>query len=334
VPPGPAQAAPVPPDPNKAAVNARLRAIVQRYKAIANPQQSAELIAANKAFFAVYTPCNDLATAGNYTAALAQLGAVEAALTALETLVADLPNKVKAASDCAAKLKTRKDADLKKLSAADRAKLVQTLLGAGKPTGEARAAQIRLYQTTELDKKFMKADEDRGKAIAKDLKGDKELKAARSGWKAASEADKIKALKKVVASQSKVLGIPPPELVIEHKPPANGLVTNGYFSPADGKLHINMDPASSVQNFQRAVDLALHENAHNWQAHLVEDLKAGKLKPGDTNYDQALMFAVNEIHPGGYITGEEDYDAYKKQPLEDHSWTTGPATARKIMKGL
>ncbi|MBQ0958942.1 hypothetical protein KAK06_08215 [Ideonella sp. 4Y11] len=175
---------------------------------------------------------------------------------------------------------------------------------------------------------------DQGKEIAGQLKSDTELKAARKNWKTVSEEDKIKALRKVVAAQSKCLGIPPPELVIEHIPPADGLVTNGYFSPADGKLHINMDPASSVQNFERAVDLAILENAHHWQAHLVRQLKAGALKPGDPNFEQAQMFAVNEIHPGGYITGQEDYAAYKKQPLEDHAWTTGPQTAKQIIKGL
>lgn len=221
----------------------------------------------------------------------------------------------------------------------DKADAVKALLAAGAPTGDARKAQIKTYKNTDLDPAFMKQDETRGDAIAAEFKGNKELKEARSGWKKSSEADKIKILEKIVAVQRKQFGIDPPKIVIEHDPSvvsADGLsklTTNGFFDLGDGMLHINMDPDSNVHTFQTAVDLALHENAHNWQAHLVKDLQSGKLKSSDPNYAQALMFAVNELDPGGYVEGSEDMAAYQKQPLEDHSWTTGPETAKKIIKG-
>ena len=136
----------------------------------------------------------------------------------------------------------------------------------------------------------------------------------------------------MVAAQSKEYGFTPPEIVIVHEAPHNGLVTNGYFDPSDGKLHLNMDPNSSIQQFEKAVDLALHENAHNYQDHLVKQLKAGKIKPGDTNYDQATLFAANDA-AGGYVTAQspDDLPVYQAQPLERHSWHTGPDTAAKIM---
>jgi hypothetical protein len=238
--------------------------------------------------------------------------------------------KVKDTTDKVTKMS---DADLKKLSPADKVQMVKDLLGNGKPSKEARAAQRKVYQAMELDPDFMKRDEARGKQIADDLKGDKDLEKARDGWGATNEKDKVAALKKVVEAQSKRLGIPPPEIVIEHNPPEGGLITNGYFDPSDGKLHLNMDPASSIHDFEKAVDLSVHENAHNYQDHLVKDLKSGKIKPGDPDYTQATMFEVNDL-PNGYVDGHEDYATYQKQPFEDHSWHTGPATAKKILKSL
>lgn len=333
--PSPAPApAPTTPDPARQAVTQRLSAIVKRFNTLPDPRRTADMVAATQRFLSEYQACKAMYDQGKYTEATPFLDPMEAAVKTLEDLQADLPKQIQAAQTQADQVKKLKDEDLAKLKPSETAAMVRQLLAAGKPSGEVRAAQIRLYNAATLDPAFMKADRERGKEIAAQLKGDAELKSARKDWKKTSEEDKIKALRKVVAAQSKCLGIPPPELVIEHIAPADGLVTNGYFSPADGKLHINMDPASSVQNFERAVDLAIHENAHNWQAHLVRQLKAGELKPGDTAYEQAQLFAVNEIHPGGYVTGSEDYAAYKKQPLEDHAWTTGPDTAKQIIKGL
>lgn len=322
------------PEDKKKAEDAE-KAIVARYRVI---KQTFEMAACGKAFFASYVPFNAAFKAADYTKALTFVAAMEKSLAEMESVAKELPKKQKAADAEASKVNAMKDGDVKKMSAAGKAAAVRALLAAGAPTGDARKAQIKIYKNAELDPVFLKEDEKRGDEIAKELKGDKELKAARKDWKTSSEADKIKMLKKVVAAQSKRFGIDPPEIVIEHNAPVtvgtSTFITNGYFSPDDGKLHINMDPASSVQTFQTAVDLALHENAHNWQAHLVKDLVSGTLKESDPNYQQALMFAVNALNPGGYVKGEEDMAAYQKQPMEEHSWLTGPETAKKILKGL
>ena len=298
-----------------------------------------EMEAASGAFFKVYKPFEAFRTGKEFAKALGLVPEIEKQLAEMEAIGAELPKKKKAADEEAAKVIAMDDAAVKKMSAADKADAVRALLAAGAPTGDARKAQIKIYKNTDLDPAFMKQDEARGDAIASELKGDKELKEARTGWKTSSEADKIKVLEKIVAVQSKQFGIDPPKIVIEHSPSVvsgdgSTLTTNGYFDPGDGMLHINMDPDSNVHTFQTAVDLALHENAHNWQSHLVKDLQSGKLKSSDPNYAQALMFAVNELNPGGYVDGSEDMAAYQKQPFEDHSWTTGPETAKKIIKGL
>ena len=270
------------------------------------------------------------------TRADALIATVRAALVELERLSADVPRKAEAAADAAAKINGISDVNLHKISVAEKVGLVETLLAAEEPTGAVRDAQIKVYNAMQLDPAFAKQDEERVKQIAADLKGDAELETARATWGTASETDKLKALRKVVAAQSKRLGIAPPEIVAEYVPEQNGVITGGDFSDKDGKLHINMDPSSPVQDFASALNVAIHENAHNYQAQLVQKLEAGKLKPGTPDYIQATMFRVNELEPGGYMPGETaaGMPAYKKQPLEDHAWTTGPATTAEILKVL
>jgi hypothetical protein len=247
----------------------------------------------------------------------------------------DAGPKAKEIAETSDKVSKMSDADLKKLPAADKVAMLKTLTENGALTPQALEAQKKIYRDMDLDPDFRKRDEAREDKIAADLKGDKALESAHDNWNTTSETDKLKALQKIVAAQSKEYGIPPPEIVIEHNPPKNGIITNGYFDPSDGKLHINMDPASSVQNFAGAVDLAIHENAHNYQQHLVDALNAGKIKPGDPDYTQATMFAANS-DPHGYVEAQTPADLadYRKQPLEDHSWQTGPSTANKIIKQL
>jgi hypothetical protein len=226
------------------------------------------------------------------------------------------------------------DADIAKLKPAEKASLIKEILGGGKPTGKLRDAQKRLYRDTDLDPAFRKVDQERQQKIADSLKGDQELAKSRANWDRADAAEIKKTLSRVVAAQCKVLGIDPPEIVTfseakDKHGPGTGVV-EGFFNPADGKLHINVHPDSSIKDFTETIDTALHENAHNYQHQLVEQLKAGKLKEGDPLYDQALLFEANELEPGGYIEPGEGQASYEKQPMERHSWETGAATAAKV----
>jgi hypothetical protein len=232
-------------------------------------------------------------------------------------------------------VKATKLEDLKKLKTSEKNDLVKDLIAGGEPTGDNREALKKVYESMDLDPKFVKKDDERVKKIGEALKGDKDLKKAKKDWGKLSVADKVKDLKKVVEAQSKAMGITPPEIVTFNEPPKNGLIENGHFDPDDGKLHLNINPASSVNDFEKALDLAAHENAHNYQEQLVKKLKDGKLKPGDDEYEQATMFAANDA-AGAYIDPKDASELadYRKQPMEEHSWRTGPATAKAILKGL
>jgi hypothetical protein len=247
-------------------------------------------------------------------------------------------DKAKQVSDAADKVNKLSDDDLKKISAADKAKLLKDLQANGKPSGDARQAQMKVLRDTQLDPAFKKKEDERGDKIAAALKGDKELEKARANWDKLSADDKVKALKKIVAAQSAQYGMPAPEIVTEDKAPytaADGSshIENGHFDPGDGKLHLNTNAASKMKNFASSLDLVLHENGHNYQAKLIKDLNDGKLKPGDPEYTEAQIFAAND-GGSGYIPPKEDYTTYVKQPKENHSRTIGAETSQKIMNSL
>ncbi|HEX5325411.1 MAG TPA: hypothetical protein VFW75_01960 [Acetobacteraceae bacterium] len=292
-----------------------------------------------KAFGKAAKEFQDLADAGKFADAAKHIAAVEKALVALEKAAkaVNLPERQKKATAAGDKIDKMSDDDIGKMSAADKAALVKEMLGAGQPTGKIRDAQRKLYRDTDLDPDFRKVEQKHQQAVADELKGDKELAEARKNWATATPDDITKALTKVVKAQSKVLGITPPKIVVippkDSKTP-DGHIIEGFFDPSDGMLHINMLPESSIHDFTEALDTVLHENAHNWQHQLVAQLHAGKLKKGDPLYNQALMFEANSIEPGGYIEPDESVSDYQKQPLERHSWETGPATAGKVIDAV
>jgi hypothetical protein len=279
---------------------------------------------------------NDLADA------IKAMAGVEKALKALEATAKDLPKKQKAATDASDKIDKMSEADVAKLKPEDKAKLVKTMLAAGKPTGKVRDAQKKIYNT-DLDPDFRKDDEARQDKMVADLKGDKELAEARGKWSELYKDKEAlrKALGRVVAAQSKEYGISPPAIVFfpDEEPAvtkANGVVL-GFFNPADGKLHVNLDPKAGITDFTTSIHIVLHENMHHYQQELVKLLAAGKLKSSDPRYKQALMFEVNSLEPGGYIDPDESSDKakgvadYQNQPLERGAeFSGGPKTAEKV----
>jgi hypothetical protein len=286
------------------------------------------------------------------TAGHAIVGAAEAVGHAVGGVIDDAEDlvgmgpKSKKVSETADKVTKMSDDDIKKLPTDQKVQLVKDLFANGKPSGDARKAQIKIYKDMELDPDFKKRESERGDRIADSLKDDKDLQDARQNWSSKSNADKVKAMNKIIAAQSKEYGFPPPEIVLDdppQPPDANGSITNGHYSAppdGDGKLHLNPynDPdhpenSSSFNDFEKGVTTALHENGHNYQARLVKDLRAGKIKPGDPDYNQASMFDVNDDNDA-YIQPSEDYDAYFKQPEENHARTEGPETAGKLNKAL
>jgi hypothetical protein len=269
------------------------------------------------------------------------------AATFVDPLKQAAKDLVKAAADhdkvagpkASAALQTVKDK--KKLAGKSNAEKLQLLRDLRGPstamTPELRAAQREIYKTLKLDKEFVKEDKKKRKDIVGKLiatKADKaEFKDKRKNWKKQTDDEKLNLIRKAIKAQSEALGIPAPEVVAINEPIKDGLITNGYFNPNDGKIYINLNPDSSVHDFEKAIDLAFHENSHNYQNELVKLLKDGKLPKTDPRYEQALLFEIN-LEPQAYVRGAENFDVYKKQPLEEHAHKNGPETAKALIKAF
>ncbi|MEI6722228.1 MAG: hypothetical protein WCO67_15800, partial [Betaproteobacteria bacterium] len=276
----------------------------------------------------------------DYVKAANSLATLNTTLTSFLKAASDydkaaLPKATTAEKTVTDLLKTKK---LAGKTNAEKLQLLRDLRGtAAAMTPEFRAAQREIYNTLNLDKNFIKEDKKKRKEIIKTLVPGKtekaEFKEVRKNWGKKTEAQKIATIKKAIDAQSKVLGIPSPPIVPVNEPGKDGLITNGYFNPNDGKIYINFDAESSVHDFEKAIDLAFHENSHNYQNELGKKLEAGTLPKTDPVYEETLLFQANQ-GPQAYVDGAEDFPVYQKQPLEEHAHLNGPKTAKALLKAI
>jgi hypothetical protein len=227
--------------------------------------------------------------------------------------------------------------DLKKKPMKERLELLDKLRGEGRElTDEERKAQRQVYAALDYDPEFKKQDKARRDRLVDEIGNDDEVRAARKGWAAKPVDDRVKVLKKVVAAECRIYGMPAPDFRLFNEPPGD----EGFFSPSDGTLNINIHPESGFADFKEALNTVLHENMHNLQAVMGQRLEEGIIVPGDPDYMQALIFAANDAD-FGYVDSDEDddieddepvKDAYKNQPVEMHAWDTGDEVSEGIVK--
>jgi hypothetical protein len=251
---------------------------------------------------------------------------------AIGGFAADIVKKAAKAQETAQKVAAMPDADIAKLSTADKLALLKDIEGSGKPTGDVRKAQIKIFKNTTLDPKFQKEESDRADKVADAVKDDADVKAASNDWAGRPKEQKVKAMQRILEAQCKQLGLPvPPILPYDKAPDATG-VEDGNYDPSDGKLHFNTNPGAN-KTFSDAMDTVVHEMSHAYQADLVKRVKSGALKPGDTDYEQAAMFVAND-DADNYIQPDEDNDAYVAQPEENHARVVAADYIDKINKKL
>jgi hypothetical protein len=295
----------------------------------------------------------DAATVGDFTTALDQVPKVQDAINQLITTAEENDRKATAAVKTVTELSAR---NLKAKSTAEKIRLLNEVCsGSGAElTDEQKAARRALYKAMEMDPEFLEQDAKARKKIANEMTDTKEkrtkLKKLKKTWKkdppkGPTKDEKLDLMREALAVQCRALGIdPPPEVVEVDEPPTivhnddgsiSELIEDGYFNLDDGKIYINTNAKSSFhKSMARALDLALHENSHNYQHELVKQLEDGTLKPGDPEYQQALMFQAND-GPRGYVDSKEgDFDTYQKQPQEEHAFSNGPKTSKAILKKL
>jgi len=238
---------------------------------------------------------------------------------------------------------------LESLTPEEQITLVRALrLGADMSFDENRQAQAKIYNAMTLDPSFLEAEAKGRKQVTERLLREKRdlLLEAKSLWnkKPANEEEKAKLLEKkrellaeIVEVQCDVFDFDEP-VAIEFEE-RDDVGDNGEFDPNTNKIVLNKNSVA-LNDFESALDLIVHENHHNFQFQLVDKLDQGKLPatlPPDNRpnpwYQQALLFALN-MESGGYVKPEEGQGDYMKQPMEEHSWYSGPKTARGLVKEL
>ena len=110
----------------------------------------------------------------------------------------------------------------------------------------------------------------------------------------------------------------------------------GEYDHDNGKLMISREMMTN-QGFDQALDTAVHENGHRYQATLIDRLEGKKkppIKPGDPLYNQAMTFKLNDTQRGYYVQPKKNRtdaptpdtgDEYFVQPQENQSRRTGTA---------
>jgi hypothetical protein len=199
-------------------------------------------------------------------------------------------------------------------------------------TDDKKAAAKKLYSQKYLDPEFEKIDKANRKKMIEKMKADPDFKKARDNWKKLSTKERVAIMKKAIDYQADAYGISKTTITTYSKADAKDF---GFYRHKDGMLHVNEnDLALKDGGFDEAIDTAVHENAHRYQAELIDKLEAGKIKQGDPLYDQAMSFKLNDTKRGFYVQPPEKTpsantgDEYFTQPQENHSRITGAAVQR------
>lgn len=230
----------------------------------------------------------------------------------------------------------KQDWELEILEPSDQTALLRKLRRDWKKLGvtaKQREQQRKVYLATKMDEDFLEHEAERREELVKAFKGDKEMKKAAKDWKGTDWNKRKALLQRVANQQCKAFGFDPvPTIRLVDLGGSKLAVTNGYFDPTTKTIVINTNPASSANDFKKAVDLILHENSHHYQ----DQLCTGMIDPDkrDARLEtQVDLFKAND-EGGGYVTGGEHFETYQKQPLEDHAHFAGPEGAAGIMAAL
>jgi hypothetical protein len=227
------------------------------------------------------------------------------------------------------------DDEIKALPSDVRNRLLQQL-DKSPVSDEDKAAMKKLFSVKTLDPQFEKIDDANQKKMIEKMKNDPAFKNARDNWNTMSEKDRLAVLKKAADYQAEAYGIPKTEVEAYSPKKDDGTPDSnlyGEYDHSEGKLKISREMMQNI-GFDQALDTAVHENGHRYQATLVDDLDAGKIKPGDPLYNQAMTFKLNDTQRGYYVQPKANAgdpatpdtgDEYFTQPQENHSRRTGTA---------
>lgn len=135
-------------------------------------------------------------------------------------------------------------------------------------------------------------------------------KYSRTRWVFSSPDKRKQIIRDMLAELAPIYGITAPSLTIgPEEDPTPGYVTGGYFDPDSNSIWINEDFFEhGFIGRDDAVHTLLHEMRHAYQYDVINH-------PENYDYDEST---VNQWRADyyGYISAEDDFDAYDRQPIE------------------
>jgi hypothetical protein len=235
--------------------------------------------------------------------------------------------------------------ELYKLDPRHKTEMMRTLAAVDTEKGsESRLAQFALLKSIRLDEKFKAKSDKQCNDVSDALTKNPTLKDAKSNWDAWSKDDATRAVsfgkllkvaETILQIQSDILRKDLPEL---QTPKIKVIEANerkfGNFDNSTKTIQINVK-SKEIWNLKELINTITHENTHNYQHTMMEH--ATKFKDGDDDYEQLLMFQVDDDL--GYVDSGEaqeagDYKTYKRQPMERHAFRVGGKVAEDTYSKL
>ncbi len=277
------------------------------------------------------------------TCATTLLPALEAKLTeALKTHVDKLTDEVKKMStpDGAKGFITGKEEwEIQSLPPAEQIELLK-LFRQDPNNNKLPDLNAKVLKNMRLDEKFLeferKKREELYTKLFEKIPKDK-LKKARAEWGTISWDEKKEVLQSLANAQCEAFGFNPfPVIKLVDLGGDEQHRKNGELRNDTKEIIVNINPCSSANDFEQALDLIAHENSHYYQYQLVD----GLIDPVDPAIQaQVELFRMNIIPwPTNYVTIGQN-NAFQKaahlaQPIEAHAHLAGPEIAKEIVARL
>lgn len=174
---------------------------------------------------------------------------------------------------------------------------------------------------------FREVDHFQRAQLIQNIKNDPALQEAFENWDKLGYAAKMQAGVRISDMQAHSYGFPAAPLRLEAD-----LVKDpnlyGFYSSGNGTVSISPHRLGDLAEF---VNTIVHEQAHAYQYFLVGDAKRavdeGKVDESHFMVEMARVFRGNFMN---YVSGDEDYTAYRTQPIEAHAWATGDGVTNGV----
>jgi chromosome segregation ATPase len=204
------------------------------------------------------------------------------------------------------------------------------------------AAMQKIFKIPAIDRRFEEKDKATRDKIVKAYTENEEVKKIRADWSTMTEAQKKEAVKKLtqipVGPDGWNVGMPSTFDYTNAPKDSNGNILFGTYSYGDDAMSINLHNDAAINSTDPSVkdpiellDTIAHEMGHKYQRKLIDDLEAGRLKPGDAEYEQARAFQQHEQYK------QRSPDGFKKiystSPKEAHSRVMGSEIRRGLEGG-